>query len=272
MGRIGLTLMLCLLCLQASAGAEAFTLRKMPDVGLTGLADGTETKPVLDASFLLEEPSGGIEAPKSKGKAVMYSLLLPGLGHWYVGDKRGARTFFVIEAVTWTAFVVFEVQGRLREEGYEDFAQVFAGVTGDNHSDDYYDIIAEYDSWVDYEMAVKTEGRFALYPDGDAAALEEYFVENRVSDYEPWEWRSPDTRRDYRGIRSASKRSYRRALYAVAVAAVNRAASAFFAIKATNDANERLEKDRIGYHLEFGAPVVHPGDGVQTGLTFVATF
>jgi hypothetical protein len=53
---------------------------------------------------------------------------------------------------------------------------------------------------------------------------------------------------------------------------VNRVASAFFAIKAANDANEKLEEDRVGYRLEVGAPVARPEDGIQTGLTFVATF
>jgi hypothetical protein len=202
----------------------------------------------------------------------MYSLLLPGLGHYYVGDVRGARTFFAVEVVAWTAFVVFEVQGRLREEGYEDYAQVFAGVTGTDHSEDYYSIISDYDSWVDYELDIKTEGRFGLYPGGDAAALEEYFAQNRVSDYEPWEWKSADVRRDFRSLRSASELSYRRAVYALAISLVNRVASGFFAIKAANEANERLEAKGVGYRLEIGAPVARPSDGLQTGLTFVATF
>jgi hypothetical protein len=149
---------------------------------------------------------------------------------------------------------------------------VFAGISGGDHSDDYYGIIAEYDSWAEYEEAVKSEGRFAIYPDAGAAALEEYFVENRVSDYEAWEWKSADVRRDFRSYRSSSKTSYRRALYAVAVAGANRVASAFFSLKATNDANRALEERRVGYHIEIGAPVYHADAGVQTGVSFVASF
>ena len=272
MRRIGLCLAVCLVWFRVSVGAEAFTLRNVP-VGLTtGTEKGTENNRLPGGTAWLTDTGAGMEAPKSKGKAAMYSLLIPGMGHYYVGDKRGARTFLAIEAATWTAFIVFEVQGKLREEGYEDFAQVFAGVSGNDHSDDYYAIISEYDSWEDYELYLKTEGRFELYPEGDAATLEEYFVENRVSDYEPWVWTNEDARRDYRDLRSASKLSYRRGLYAVGVAVINRVASAFFAIKAANGANEKLEAKRVGYHLEVGAPVAHPDDGVQTGLTFVASF
>jgi hypothetical protein len=266
MGRKSLILAACLVCLHVSAGAETFSLRNVPDVGARG-SDAGDTVPAW-----LAPSTETVETPKSTGKAAMYSLLLPGLGQHYAGDKRGARAFFAAEVAAWTAFIVFEVQGRLREEGYEDYAQVFAGVAGNDHSDDYYAIISEYDSWVDYETAVKTEGRFALYPEGDAATLEEYFVQNRVSDFEPWEWSNSDARRDYRSRRSSSKSSYRNALYAVAFGIVNRVASAFFAIKAANDANEKLEEDRVGYRLEVGAPVARPEDGIQTGLTFVATF
>ncbi len=256
-----------------SADVEAFTLTNVPDARpAVGSDSHTAFQLPSDPSFL-QTDNGGSEGgePKSKSKAFMYSLLLPGLGQRYAGDKTGARTFFVIEAAIWTSFIVFEVQGHVREQGYQDFAGVFAGVSGD-HSDDYYSIISEYNSWIEYEEAIKTEGRFSLYPEGDAETLEEYFVQNRVSDYEPWLWRSVDDRRDFRSRRSSSERSYRRALYAVAAAMANRAASAFFAIKATNDANERLKENRIGYRLEFGAPVRHPGDAFQTGVSLVATF
>jgi hypothetical protein len=253
------------------ARAENFSLKVAP---APGRDDGAAAVARLEANpaFLGAEETAAGEAPKSKSRAVLYSLLLPGLGHNYVGDRKGAAAFLAVEAATWTSFIVFEVQGYLREESYEDRAQVFAGISGGGHSDDYYGIIAEYDSWMEYEKDVKSEGRFALYPDAGAAELEEYFIENRVSDYEPWVWKSADDRRDFRSLRSDSKLSYRRGLYAVAVAAANRVASAFFALKATNDANRALEERRIGYRLEFGPPVPHPGAGPQTGVSLIGTF
>jgi len=275
MRRIGLgSAALLLVCLAIPAAAEPFSLRNAPVVAAAGSPGAREALRISEHSALLRMDNTGdaVDAPKSKSKAILYSLLLPGLGHYYVGDKTGARAFLAVEAATWTSFIVFEAQGYLRRGGYEDYAQVFAGISGGDHSDDYYGLIAEYNSWTEYEEAVKNEGRFALYPEADAATLEEYFAHNRVSDYEPWVWKSADVRRDFRSLRSSSKESYRRALYAVAVAVANRAASAFFVIKATNDANQRLEGDRVGYRVEFGPPVEHPGDGLQTGLSSVATF
>jgi hypothetical protein len=269
---IGLICAFLTLVFSFAVRAETFSLREAPRVGADERSGPLESLGESPAFLGAGEYDGSDEIPKSKSKAFLYSLLLPGWGHYYVGDKKGAAAFGAVEAATWTSFVVFEVQGYLREEGYEDFAGVFAGISSSGHSDDYYAIIAEYDSWVEYEEAVKSEGRFAIYPDAGAAALEKYFVENRVSDYEAWEWESADIRRDFRSNRSSSKTSYRRALYAVAVAAANRVASAFFALKATNDANRALEERRVGYHLEFGAPVYHTGAGLQTGVSFVASF
>ena len=255
----------------SAARAETFSLRVAPAASADGRAIALSSLEANPA-FLGAEEGSPDEAPKSKSKAVLYSLLLPGWGHSYAGDKQGAAVFLSVEAATWTSFVVFEVQGYLRGQGYEERAQVFAGIASDDHSDDYYGIIAEYDSWVEYEEAVKSEGRFALYPAAGAAQLEEYFIENRVSDYEPWVWKSADDRRDFRSLRSDSKLSYRRGLYAVSVAVVNRVASAFFAVKATNDANRALAERKVGYRLEFGPPVHHPGSGPQTGISLIGTF
>jgi hypothetical protein len=237
-----------LVCLAVPAASQSFSLRNAPVAAASASAGERGVPQIREDSALLQmEASGDARgAPKSKTKAIFYSLLVPGWGHYYVGDKTGAAAFLSVEAATWASFIVFETQGYLRRDGYEDYAHVFAGISGGDHSDDYYGLIAEYDSW--------------------------YFVENRISDFEPWEWKSSDVRRDFRGLRSSSKRSFRWGLYAVAVAAANRAASAFFVIKATNDANRRLDADRIGYRVEFGPPVVHPGEGVQAGLSFVATF
>jgi len=253
------------------AGAETFSLRVAPAVPPDDRAvvlSSLEENP----AFLGQDGTSAGSEPKSKSKAVLYSLLLPGWGHHYAGDKTGAAAFLTVEAAIWTSFAVFEVQGYLRKQGYEEDAQVFAGIASDDHSDDYYGVIAEYDSWMEYEEAVKSEGRFAIYPDAGAAELEAYFVENRVSDYEPWVWKSADDRRAFRSLRSDSKLSYRRGWYAVAVAAANRVASAFFAIKATNDANSALEERRVGYRLEIGPPIPHPGTGPETGVSLVGTF
>ncbi|UCH85348.1 MAG: hypothetical protein JSW50_06575 [Candidatus Latescibacterota bacterium] len=255
--------------LAAIAGeASAQSLRTLPVAEPSSRAIGqenTEFKLPDDPAFL----QNGEEKAISPAKAMMYSFLLPGLGQWRTGNKGEAKIFFSIEAAIWVSFAVFMVQGYVREEDYKEFAQVFAGIESTDHSDDFYSTIGEYNSWVNYEAFVKSEGRFEFYPNVDAQILEDYWIENRVADYEPWVWQSADIRRNFRDQRSASRLSYRRALYAVAAAVLNRLASGFFAIRSANVANRT---EAAGYRLEVGAPWVKPNEGFRTGLSVVKTF
>jgi hypothetical protein len=199
-------------------------------------------------------------------------LLIPGLGDRYLGNTGRAYTFFAVEGAIWTSLAVFLVQGRLRENGYKDFAGVFAGVSAGGHTDEYLKLISRHDTSDDYEELIKSEGRAVLYPNANRDALDAYFVQNRIADYEPWAWMSVEDRLKYRRMRSASKRSYRRALYAGATALANRAVSIFFTLKSAKDRNRRVDSIQQGFHVEFGAPWSRDTEEFQTGISFVRSF
>lgn len=188
-------------------------------------------------------------APLSPGKAVLYSLLLPGLGDWKMGNRNRATTFFAVEGVIWASFITFEIQGHDLESNYQNLALQFAGVTSTGHSDEFYATIRDYDNSDEYEAVVKTDGRFAAtsYTDISSEALDQYFIDNRVADYEPWLWESTDRRNQYSEVRSASKTAYRRADYMIAAAAANRVVSAVFAFAAARS----LEKHEVGVNVDF---------------------
>jgi hypothetical protein len=193
----------------------------------------------------------GVEAaePISPTRAVLYSLLLPGLGDYALGNKSRASAFFIAEGVIWISYAVFQVQGHQREDEYQSLAVRFAGVGSTGHSDEFYATIRDYDSSEDYEADVKIEGRFAIGdPAGiDPDALDRYFAENRVSDYEPWQWESVERQLQYSEVRSASKTSYRRADYMIAAAAANRLVSAVVAYAAARGARAPRE---VGYRFD----------------------
>jgi len=231
---------------------------------------------LLDLKGELSESSWDEEtidptAEKSVGKAFGLSLLLPGLGQRYVGDKGAATAFFIVDAAIWTSFIVFQVQGNQREDGYETYAQDFARVTGDGYSDDYYQALTEYNSSQEYEEAVKSEGRFELYPYADAASLDQYFVENRPDDFAPWVWSSDDQRRDFRQQRSASKQAYRRSTYVVWLALANRLVSSFLAVRSARNYNSDLAQES-SFRLEVGAPQTSSGRAFLSGITLVKKF
>lgn len=213
--------------------------------------------------------------PLSASKAALYSLLLPGLGDYRSGHKGRAVVFFGVEAAIWTAFIVSRVQGDQRESSYQDYAVRFAGVSNTGHSDDFYALIREYDNSVEYEAAIKSEGRAALWPDVnqpppdlDADQLERYFLENRVGDYEPWEWQSLQHKVQFQETRSASKNAYRRATFALAAAAANRVVSAVFTYTTVRRAASQTAADARRYQIVFHPP----RRGYEAAVTLIRRF
>jgi hypothetical protein len=158
------------------------------------------------------------------------------LGDWKLGHRDRATVFFAVEGVIWASFIAFKVQGEDLEDEYQSLAMIFAGVTTRDHSDDFYATIRDYDSAEEYEAVVKNDGQFELYPDIGSEALDQYFTDNRVADFEPWLWQSTDRRLQYSEVRSSSKTAYRRADYMIAAAAANRVVSAVFAYAAGRSA------------------------------------
>lgn len=233
--------------------------------------------PVVSAPEMRESAWSGVSesvqadgAPISPARAALYSLLLPGLGDYQLGNKGRATAFFATEGLIWIAYATFEVQGQQREDDYEDLAVRFAGVSRTGHSDDFYARVREFDDSGQYEADVKQTGREELYgasgnlesinPD----ALDKYFVEHRVSDYEPWTWESLDRRLQYSEARSSSKTSYRRADYMIAAAVANRLVSAVVAFTAARSAQSLP----LGYHLDFS-----PAErGVDVTLALTRSF
>lgn len=263
--------MLALLLTSLVAGpARAFDFAaaalEKPD--LTGISHTTHVTPLTGE--LLDTEAVTFEK-KSTSKAVLYSLLLPGLGQSYLGDTHQAKIFYGIEAVILTSFVVFVVQEDLREEEYQEYARAFAGVTSD-HSDDFYGILTSYDSSGDYEDEVKSEGRLALYPNVDTADLNEYFVRERVADYEAWIWESADHRRAYQDRRAASKSAERNAMYAVAAAVANRVASALFAYRSGVRANREGSTQTSAFSIEWETGGRPGTEGLRTGLSLIRNF
>lgn len=229
-----------------AAAGDAFTLREIPESAWDAPSGASgETPSWLDGA-------AGADASPSMKRAILYSLILPGWGDYYAGRRERARYFFIAEGAIWTSFAVFRIQASRDEDAYRDFAVQFAGVSSADHSDDFYAQLREWDSSDDYEAFIKQDGRFFIYPDVGYRALDAYYLENRLSDFEPWQWESLERRLEFAELRSASKAEYRRSHYSIFAAAVNRLVSALFAYQAVKSQRGGMEQGR--YHIEFNTP------------------
>jgi hypothetical protein len=245
----------------ADVSSPVATLRLAPKSAFPHAAENAGAPRLLDTE---ENASGDISA----ARAIGLSLLVPGLGDVYAGRPDRARVFFAAEAAIWTAFAVFRIQGHGREESYHDFAVQFAGITGTDHSDDFYSEIGQYDSSNDYEAVMKKNARFELEQVLGYEALERYYLEHRVADFEEWAWASSEDRIDFRALRSDSRLAYRRSGYMIALAAANRVVAALFAYQAVKSAN--VETGRL--RLDFAPPRACMGARYAAAISLVRSF
>lgn len=252
MRRVFLTLLLAgLTATPAFAGSAASADEQIP-ISLRVVPDTPLRATPGEAPDLSHLQAGMSTGGASVGKAVAYSLLLPGLGDYLLGHRTRAAGFFIAEAAIWTSFGVFKTQGRLREDSYQEYAVQFAGVTRTGHSDDFYAELRDWDSSDEYEAAIKSEGRLDMRPDAGQAVLEQYYLENRVADFEAWEWQTIYHKVQFQKMRSSSKTAYRRGDFAIAAAIANRIVSALFAYSAARSANAELSQQR--YRIQFTPP------------------
>jgi hypothetical protein len=69
-------------------------------------------------------PGAEEKGPKQRSvaKAAVLSLLVPGAGQFYVGDKLKAVPFFLADVAGWATYFGFRSQGNKREDEYRAFA------------------------------------------------------------------------------------------------------------------------------------------------------
>lgn len=146
--------------------------------------------------------------PKSKTKAIFLSLLLPGAGHLYLGERGRGEVFMGGEAVSWAGFLAFRIYGSWKKNDYMRFAEDHAGIDPTGKDEEFYKNLTFYDSREDYNRS----GRI-IDPSGA------YYPNSRTY---YWQWDSDSSRDRYRDMRNTSKAAFRNATFMIGVAVVNR--------------------------------------------------
>ena len=177
------------------------------------------------------DPSARAEgtAPQGPGKkALLYSLLLPGMGELSMGESGRATGFFIAEGLIWSSFIYWTVAGNLREDDYIEQANLNAGVGVTSGSEDYWRLVGQYTTSSgsgpgSYEEELRREAR-DTYP-GDPAAQDAFVAENLPTGSQAWEWTSSDLQTHYVDTRTNSSRAFNNAQYSFAAAILNRVVS-----------------------------------------------
>ncbi len=214
------------------------------------------------------EPQGlGETKPKNGKLAMLYSLILPGLGEYYLGSKGRATGFFVVEGALWTTYFVSQGDGNHRQTQYKEFAQIHAGVDPRDDSD-YYRTIGNYigaDGPFSANEQVRREARL-IYPT-DREAQEEYFNENAYTGDDAWLWDSTSDLARYQSMRQSSLDSYHTADLTLGLLLANRLLSVLDVGILSAKMNKNLENETtLSWSLD--ADARGPGANVVLSRAF----
>jgi len=152
-------------------------------------------------------------------KAGGLSLLIPGMGQFYNGQKSKGLVMLGIEVVIWGAYIGFDNHAKSLEEDYQNWAGIYAGTTG-SHNDSFWQSVGRYDdsdAWYDSQLR-------------EARAFQET-EPAPPSDSEEWMWRNTGYRSSYQKLRADANTAYDNRDMMLLFAILNRAVSVFDAVK-----------------------------------------
>jgi len=177
-------------------------------------------------------------AKPSKGKAFLFSLVLPGMGEYYAGSKTMGTVFLCTEIALWAGYFAFQQYGDWKEEDYRQYAIAHAGihVKGKNHQ--YFVNVEHFDNIRAYnEAKLRQRDPNALYPENDEFS---------------WQWDKTSHRLKYEKMRVSSDRAYSRAVLMLGVIVANHVISGIDAIRAVRKAEQNSLQVGLRSRVEGG--------------------
>lgn len=176
------------------------------------------------------------KSKKNPGLAIIYSLLLPGMGELYAENYNSGKYFTIAEGALWATFIGMNVYGNWQENRYKTYAQTYAGINPEGKDEDFYATIGLYTSIESYNNEKALERRY------DEMLSEQKFF---------WKWNSTEERKTYRSMWTSSEQTFNDVRFVVGAMLVNRLISAINAVRLVSNYNSELEKE-VSWNVSFG--------------------
>lgn len=207
-----------------------------------------------EAALQLQEAK--IEGKKSSAKAILYSLLLPGMGELYAGNYESGKYFTIAEGVLWGTYAGMAIYSNWRKDNYKSFAATRGGVNVDGKDADYFANIGDYVSIDDYNHQMSLD--------------REYKKIYSSPDYN-WNWGTQNVRSEYRLMWISSEKAHNNLRFAVGGMLINRVISAINAVRLVRRHNKNLEQTSTGWNISVGVnPYAYAP--AEVSLNFRANF
>jgi hypothetical protein len=164
---------------------------------------------------------------KSIGLAILYSLLLPGMGELYADGYESGKYFTIAEAGLWLTFGGMKYYSNREKNNYFSFAESYGSVTNmGGKNGDYYADIGNYLNISDFNDDMAKQGKFdKMY---------------NTSTHN-WNWNSNTDRKSYRELWTSSESWNNNIRFVVGGMILNRLVSAINAVRLTARYNKNIE-------------------------------
>lgn len=195
-------------------------------------------------------------APEKKkaGLAIIYSLILPGMGELYANGYDSGIYFTIADAVFWGGVAGFNIYGNWKEDNYRSFAQANADVSVGEKNEKYFADIGNYVDVYEYNRVQELSRNFDK-------------VYDEQTHY--WKWDDNAQRSEYRSMWTSSESAYNNIRFAVGALILNRVVSAINAVRLVSAYNKRIESD--DWNVSVGLNN-HPNLPTSINLNFVTKF
>lgn len=198
-----------------------------------GLPINKQTEILNQASSIQYQAA---EGRKNPGLAIIYSMLLPGMGELYAGSYESGKYYTIADGLLWGVFAGFNIYGNWKEDNYKAFAQSNAGVNIQGKESEFFANVSSYLSVDDYNTEKELNRDFEQ-------------VYNTTEYY--WKWASNEQRREYRELWSSSEQAYNNVRFAVGALILNRLISAINAVRLVAAHNRNLST-QTSWNVSFG--------------------
>jgi hypothetical protein len=165
---------------------------------------------------------------KSAGLAIIYSLLLPGMGELYANNYSSGIYFTITEGALWATYIGMNIYAGNKKDNYKAYATANASVDTDGKDEAFYATISEYNSLESFN---------------NQKALERNFSDMYNSEFYYWKWNSNEERRTYRDMWTSSEQTFNDLRFVVGAMLLNRIVSAINAVRLVSAYNKNLESE-----------------------------
>lgn len=190
---------------------------------------------------------------RSPMTAVLYSLLLPGMGELYADGFDEGRYSLIAEGGLWLSYYSFQQYGDWIQKDSRNFAAVHAGAQIDGKDDQYFVNVGNFNDSYEYNDKKLRDRELERLYDVNAGYA--------------WKWDMEANRREFRAMRVSSERVLNNSQFIIAAVVVNRIVSAINAARLARLFNQRTNDALGSWWLE--SSLIESGqqiDGVRLSL------